>query len=133
MRQQELYGCAYFTFCAFFQKRFVVSTQGGGVEFLNSPGHSPACFFLFFKLCQQSVFRQKACAHPVADAVEDDMTQKNNEDPVRKEGGRIDASALDVRSESEGGFPCGEFLFDDEEEAAVEKLAAPGGETKTSV
>ncbi|MDR0934492.1 MAG: hypothetical protein LBM56_05370 [Burkholderiaceae bacterium] len=45
------------------------------------------------------------------------MTDQDNNKALPEQKALIDDSALDATSESEGGFPCGEFLWDEEEDA----------------
>jgi len=110
------------------------------------------CFVMAFRLGVAALTRMP---------VEVDMTHKDAGERAREEKGRaldvsreseggfhcgefmleetalaLEDAVLDVSRESEGGFPCGEFLLDlldEEEEAALTKPAATGGETKTAV
>ncbi|MDL2284910.1 hypothetical protein LJC19_07205 [Oxalobacter sp. OttesenSCG-928-P03] len=45
------------------------------------------------------------------------MKHDENGNPVAAGTTRVDDSALDFCGESEGGFPCGEFCWDDEMDA----------------
>ncbi len=51
-----------------------------------------------------------------------DKGSKENSQMVSGEKAEQPDMALDFSGESEGGFPCGEFLWDDEEELAPEKV-----------
>ncbi len=50
-----------------------------------------------------------------------DMTHFRKDMNIAEESALTEDCPLDVAVESEGGFPCGEFLWDDEEDAEPDK------------